>query len=291
MQVQWYPGHMAKTKKMLREHISLVDLVIELLDARIPHSSRNPDLDAIAGDKSRVILLNKADLAAPVITKAWLSYFEENGHAAIAFDSRGKAGLSKLEELVNRLTEEKRQRQKARGRTITLKAMVVGIPNVGKSTFINQLAGRAGAVTGDKPGVTRGRQWIKAKAGFDLLDTPGVLWPKFEDAAVGVKLAATGAVSDDILDKVTLCEELLKILSEINPKSYLERYKLPDLNMDVGEPVAGGNAASRALLEKIGIARGFKLKGGAVDTERAAITVLDEFRGGKLGRVSLERPF
>lgn len=282
MQIQWYPGHMAKTKRMMQTHIALVDIVIELLDARIPYSSKNPDISQLAKGKQRIVVLNKADLAAPDITADWEKQYTQDGTAVIRMDSRQKAGALKLVDTARTLMRDKTERQKQRGRMTTpIRAMVVGIPNVGKSTFVNQLAGRAGAATGDRPGVTRGRQWIKVGTDFDLLDTPGVLWPKFEDASVGLRLAITGAVSDDILDRITLCEGLLSLLADINPSSFVDRYHL-----SVYE-----NEKPRTLLEMIGAARGFKMKGGVIDIERAAIVVLDEFRAGKLGRISLERPF
>ena len=273
---------MAKTKRMLGEQIKLVDIVIELLDARVPHSSQNPDIKDITGGKKRIIALNKSDLAAQGVTERWLEFFASNGETAISMDSSNNKNASDLIKAINRMAEEKREKRRLRGQiATTVRAMVIGIPNVGKSTLINKLSGRAGANASDRPGVTRGRQWIGTKFGVELLDTPGVLWPKFGDAAVGIKLAATGAISDDVFDKVNLCEELLKLLNGIDPDSYTERYKLQD---------SAKNANPRELLGLIGEARGFLLKGGTIDIERSAIIVLDEFRAGKLGRVSLEEP-
>lgn len=281
MQIQWYPGHMTKTKRMMESHLALVDLVIELLDARIPYSSRNPDIDRMARDKRRIVVLNKSDLADAKATRLWEKYYTEKGFRALAIDGRDKPGVLRVADLARALTQEKAAKQKQRGRlNAPVRAMVVGIPNVGKSTFINQLAGRAGAAVGDRPGVTRGRQWMKVGTDFDLLDMPGVLWPKFEDEAVGLRLAVTGAISDDILDKVTLCEALLQMLSAMDGTDWAGRYRLKDYE----------NENPRTLLEMIGSARGFKMKGGTIDLERAAIMVLDEFRAGKLGRVTLERP-
>ena len=274
---------MAKATRIMREHLSLVDVLIEILDARIPFSSRNPEIDTLARDKKRIIILNKADLAAPEITSAWRDFFISKDFSAIETDARSLKNKKLLLEIIKKLTDEKRERQLKRGRkAITVRAMVAGIPNSGKSTFINSVANRAGAATGDKPGVTRGRQWIKINESFELLDTPGILWPKFEEAAIGINLAATGAVSDDILDRINLCEELLRLLTSLGfaEKTFAARYKLSGYE----------NKNPRALLEMIGEARGFKMKGGAVDLERAAVTVLDEFREGRLGRVSLERP-
>ena len=280
---------MAKTKKMIREHLPLIDIVLELLDARIPFSSKNPDINGVIGHKNRIIILNKADLASKEANEAWLNFFNEAGHKAIPIDSREKAGFKKLVSIIQKMMEEKQNRGEMRGRkALTIRAMALGIPNVGKSTFINQLAGRAGTATGDRPGVTRGRQWIRVNDYFELLDTPGVLWPKFDDKMVGIKLAATGAISDNVVDIISLAEELLALLIDIAPGSFIERYKLsgkPQINKE-----GLTNIPLRHILESIGAARGFLLKGGKIDTERAALTLLDEFRGGKLGAISLESP-
>ena len=274
---------MAKTKRMIQSHMALVDIVIELLDARIPLSSRNMDIGKLAGGKERIVILNKSDLADPGATKQWEAFFLREGAKTYALNARDKNAALKITGIARELMKEKTERRKNRGIiNSNIRAMVAGIPNVGKSTFINSLYGRAGADTADRPGVTRGRQWIKLSGGLDLLDTPGILWPKFEDENVGIKLAVTGAVADSILDRVTLCEHLLAMLSEINPSSYIKRYKL---NENIGP-----EANPRELLEIIGNARGFKLKGGVIDIERAAVIVLDEFRAGKLGRITLELP-
>jgi len=282
--IQWYPGHMTKTKRMLATQMNLIDVVIELLDARVPLSSRNPDIDTLAKDKKRVLVLNKADLADAQITAEWEEYFQKLGFFAVALNAKGKKA-NKLTDALKKIMRPKIEAQRKRGRiNAPIRAMIVGIPNVGKSTFINQLAGRAGTITADRPGVTRGRQWIKVGGEFDLLDTPGVLWPKFDDPLVGILLACTGAVSDNVLDKITLVLRLLKILISINPAILEKRYKI-----SVASSLSNDNDMLK-LLEDIGDARGFKMKGGVIDLERTAIIILDEFRGGKLGRISLERP-
>jgi len=293
MQIQWYPGHMTKTKRMLTAQLSVVDVVIELLDARLPLSSKNPDIDELASNKQRLLILNKADLADKTTTAQWEAYFRRLGFFTLALDSTQRAAVKPLAERVREIMQPKIERQKTRGRlNAPVRAMVVGIPNVGKSTFINQLAGKASAATADRPGVTRGRQWIKVKditsrggtesTDFDMMDTPGVLWPKFEDEQVGIRLAISGAVSDLILDRVSLAEHLINILLDIKPVAITARYKIStDIN--------GEEKIPRQILEEIGEARGFKMKGGVVDIERVAITLLDEYRGGKLGRISLER--
>ena len=265
---------------MLVTELSLVDVVVELLDARIPHSSQNPDIETLAKDKKRVLVLNKADLADGETTALWEDYFKSKGFFALSVNAKmndkTKGGMNKLTAALLQVMSDKIKRQKARGRIgAGIKAMIVGIPNVGKSTFINQLAGKSSAKAADKPGVTRGRQWIKAD-GFDLLDTPGILWPKFEDPLVGLNLASTGAISDNVFDRALLAGHLLSQLQNINPRLVHNRYFK-------GEP-------REPSLEEIGRARGFKLKGDKIDELRAAIILLDEFRGGKLGRISLETP-
>ena len=282
--VQWYPGHMTKAKRMLLTQMSLIDVVIELLDARIPESSRNPDIDSIAKGKKRVLVLNKSDLANEAVTARWVEHFNQKGFFALAVNAKNndkkKGGTEKLITILKEIMREKTEAQKKRGRAhAPIRAMIAGIPNVGKSTFINQLSGRAGTITADRPGVTRGRQWIKVGSDFDLLDTPGVLWPKLDDQMVGLRLACTGAISDGVLDKITLACQLLKFLNEIDPSAIEKRYRViyEDKTADV-------------LLSDIGEARGFKMKGGIIDLERTAIVLIDEFRGGKLGRISLESP-
>jgi len=285
---------MTKTKRMLQAQLGVVDVVIELLDARLPLSSKNPDIDELAANKQRLLVLNKADLADKAITAQWEVYFRRLGFFTLPLDSTQRASVKPLAERVREIMRPKAERQRERGRVnAPVRAMVVGIPNVGKSTFINQLAGRASAATADRPGVTRGRQWIKVRdvqargtmdaMDFDMMDTPGVLWPKFEDEQVGIRLAVTGAVNDLILDRITLAEHLIGMLLEINPVAIVARYK-------VNTDLQGATKGVRQILEDIGEARGFKMKGGVIDLERAAITLLDEFRAAKLGRISLERP-
>jgi len=286
---------MTKTKRMLQAQLGVVDVVIELLDARLPLSSKNPDIDELAANKQRLLVLNKADLADKAVTAQWEAYFRRLGFFSLPLDSTQRTSVKPLAQRVQEIMRPKTERMLERGRvSAPIRAMVVGIPNVGKSTFINQLAGRASAATADRPGVTRGRQWIKVRdmqsrgnildaADFDLMDTPGVLWPKFEDPQVGMRLAVTGAVNDLILDRIILAEHLIDMLLEINPVAIVARYR-------VNTDLQGTAKSARQILEEIGESRGFKMKGGIIDLERAAITVLDEYRAGKLGRISLERP-
>ena len=281
LNIQWYPGHMAKTKRMLKEALSLVDMVVELVDARIPYSSKNPDLDQLAAHKNRIIVLNKADLANAEITKEWQQYFTARGFRAIITDSLAGKGLNDIIAQANELMQPKLEALRKRGRlSCPTRAMIAGIPNVGKSTLINRYAGKAAAKTADKPGVTRGKQWIKMKNHFELLDTPGILWPKFDDKTVGLHLAFTGAINDDIIDMTVLAWALIDKIMTIAPEALTNRYGISPL------PDQG----SHTILESIATARGFKLKGDRPDVTRASIMLLDEFRGGKLGRISLERP-
>ncbi len=281
MNIQWYPGHMTKTRRMMTENISLVDIVIELLDARIPYSSKNPDIDKLAQNKFRIIILNKVDLADDQKTKKWADYFESKGYKVVLVNSVSGKGLKDITEFSRELMKEKLERLKQRGRIfVPIRAMIAGIPNVGKSTLINKFVGKATAKTGDKPGVTRGKQWVKIKKDFELLDTPGILWPKFDDQRVGMKLAFTGAVNDDILDSYTLAVNLISYLRELYPNAIKERYKI-----DFDESVSSDD-----ILIKIGEARGFKIKGGEIDLDRSANILIDEFRGCKLGKISLESP-
>jgi len=287
MNIQWYPGHMTKARRMMQANMALVDIVIELLDARIPYSSKNPDMDELAQHKKRLVLLNKADLADPEVTRQWADHYRSRGFEAMALNATEKKIAGRLADAVRGIMAEKIAKEKARGRlSVNIRAMVVGIPNVGKSTLINQLSGAAGrggskAATSDKPGVTRGKQWVKVAKDFDLLDTPGVLWPKFEDEKVGKRLAFTGAINDTIMDLVTLSELFIDWLMRENSVALLLRYKLDETLQ---------NKHPREVLEAIALARGFKLKGDTLDLERTAITLLDEFRAGRLGRISLEKP-
>lgn len=281
MNIQWYPGHMTKTRRMMQENISLVDIVIELLDARVPYSSKNPEIDKLAANKKRIIILNKSDLADVRKTEVWKNYFEKKGFAVITIDSRSGKGMEKVTTAARMLMKEKMDNARARGRIfMPIRAMIVGIPNVGKSTFINKYTGKASAKTGDKPGVTRSKQWIKIKKDFELLDTPGILWPKFDDKQVGLKLAFTGAINDEIIDIEQLAAEFINLISVENENALKERYKI---DFDITDQ-------PHKILEAIGIARGFKLKGGDVDTLRTAKILIDEYRGGKLGNLTLEIP-
>lgn len=280
MNIQWYPGHMTKTKRMIVEHLKMVDLIIEILDARIPMSSRNPDIDTLTKNKPRIIILNKTDMADPAKTNQWKQYFNQKGHKVIFVNSINGKGVKEVTVVAKEIMQDKIQRDVQRGRVNRpIRAMVVGIPNVGKSTFINKLVGKASAKTGDKPGVTRGKQWIKVKNDIELLDTPGILWPKFEDENVALKLAFTGSIKDQILDVETLAMRLIEALSVLAPEQFKTRYKLAELSDD---PLENYNA--------IGKKRGFLQSGGHIDYTRTATMLLDEFRGCKIGNITLEVP-
>jgi len=281
MNIQWYPGHMTKSIRIMRESISLVDVVIELLDSRVPYSSRNPDIDDLAKNKKRIIILNKSDLADNNFNTEWENYFKDKGFEVIVTDSSKGKGLGEIYTTAQKLMKEKIESQKQRGRIfVPIRVMIVGIPNVGKSTLINKIIGKKITQTGDRPGVTRSKQWVKIRKDFELLDTPGILWPKFENQEVGVNLAITGAIKDDILDTYTLSTKLCEKLLVMNPACLEERYKI---KIEEGDD-------SHMIIAKIGESRGFKLKGNTVDVDKTAIILLDEFRGGKLGKISLERP-
>lgn len=279
MQVQWYPGHMTKAKRMMQENIKLIDLVIELVDARAPLSSKNPDIDELGKNKFRLILLNKADLSSEKGNALWTKYFEEKGYYVVKINSRSGAGMKQISATIMEACKEKIERDRKRGiLNRPIRAMVVGIPNVGKSTFINSFAGRAAAKTGNKPGVTKGAQWIRLNKQVELLDTPGILWPKFEDQAVGVKLAMLGSVNDDILNIEELAMELIKLLAEYFPEAIPERYGIEKKE----EPLA--------VLEDIARVRACLLKGNELDLSKAANLLMDDFRSGRLGKLTLEFP-
>ena len=279
--IQWFPGHMTKTKRRIQDSLKLVEAVAEIIDARVPVSSRNPDLDQLVQSKPRIILLNKCDMADPVQTNKWISHFQKKGAYALAVDCKSGTGLQGFMPLVRSVLADQIEAWKAKGMVgRSIRVMVVGIPNVGKSSFINKMSKSSKVKVEDRPGVTRGNQWVTIAKGFDLLDTPGVLWPKFEDPAVGEKLAFTGAVKDQIMDTEQLAGRLLELLVRLYPRSLQERYKGQPADMD-GQP-------GYELLEAVGRKRGMLISGGEIDTERAAIMVLDEFRGGKLGKVTLE---
>ena len=281
MNIQWFPGHMTKAQRMIEENIKLVDAVCEILDARIPRSSRNPDIDRLAGDKPRLVILNRTDLADPAVTARWRAYFEAQGLSILETDAKSGKGVKEFAPAVRRLLADKLRDYEAKGQVgRPLRVMILGIPNVGKSTFINKVAGRKAAIAGDKPGVTRGKQWINIGTGLDLLDTPGILWPKFDSQEVGEMLALTNAIKADVLDKETLGANFMLRLRALYPNALMERYKFePD-------PEANGFE----LLEQAAKKRGFLLSRGEYDIERMANTLLGEYHEGKLGRLSLETP-
>lgn len=281
LNIQWYPGHMTKTRRMMEDQLKLVDAVCEILDARIPVSSRNPDIDAICGTKPRMVILNRIDMADPAMTKAWAQHFKAQGLAVVQTDCKSRQGIADFAPALRKLLAEKLARYAAKGQAgRPLKLMIVGIPNVGKSTFINQIAGRKGAKAENRPGVTRGKQWVTVDQGLLLLDTPGILWPKFDDPEVGLRLAWTGAVKDDILDVETLAMKLIEMLWQRYPAAVTARYKIE----------AAPDAQGWELLQQAGKKRGFLLSGGEIDTERTARVLLEEYRNLKIGRFTLEEP-
>ncbi len=282
MNLQWFPGHMSKTRRMISENLKLVDVVVELLDARLPLSSRNPEIDRIIDKKPRVLVLNKADLADEATTKAWIGWFQKNGLIAIALDSQSGKGFSAFAPAVDCVMKEKIERDRAKGiKRHSIRLMVVGIPNVGKSSFINRLSGRNAAKTGDRPGITQTKQWIRIAGKYELLDTPGILWPKFEDPEVAKRIAFTGGIKDEIIDVEELASLLLSYMVLENPGALINRYKLTE--DDVKED-------SFTVLETIGRRRGCIISGGNIDTLRAANLLLDDFRSGKIGNITLEIP-
>jgi ribosome biogenesis GTPase A len=280
MNIQWYPGHMTKTRRQIEADLKQVDAVCEIVDARIPVSSRNPDIDSICGTKPRIIVLNRMDLADPNGTKKWKEYFKSKGYAVIATDCKTKKGINEFNPAARIACAEKLERDAKRGMNRPLRVMVVGIPNVGKSTLINQISGRKGAKAENRPGVTRGKQWVTVDSGLQLLDTPGILWPKFEDPEVGMMVAYTGAVKEGVIDIEELSCRLMELLHKYYPQTLLERYKV--------EAPAG--TPGWQLVEMAGRKRGYLVSGGEVNTERMSKVLLDEFRGGKLGKFTLEMP-
>jgi ribosome biogenesis GTPase A len=281
--IQWFPGHMTKTKRQIQASLKLVDAVAEILDARIPLSSKNPDLQKLIQNKPKVVLLNKCDMANQTATSRWIDYYASQGITAIAVDCKSGKGLNKFAPAVNNVLSERRERLKAKGMVNPmLRIMIVGIPNVGKSSFINRVAKQNRAKVEDRPGVTRGNQWYSIAKNIEMLDTPGVLWPKFDDKIVGERLAFTGAVKDQILDTELLAVRLLDFLRSLKPADFIARFKLEDIDLDAID--------SYELLNVIGKKRGMLISGGEINTERAAIMLLDEFRNGKLGRITLEMP-
>ena len=279
MNFQWYPGHMTKAKRQMQEDIKLIDLVIELVDARIPQSSRNPDIDELGRNKFRLILMNKADLADKRRTDEWSSFVKNKGYFVVSLDARSKVGMKTIADQIMEACREKIERDRKRGiKNRPVRAMVVGIPNVGKSTFINSYAGKACAKTGNKPGVTKGKQWIRLSKDVELLDTPGILWPKFEDQMVGLRLALIGSIKDEILNTDELAVELIRFLRASYPGILAERYEIEE------------EGAESELLMRIAEKRKCIGKGGELDYSKAAALLIEEFRSGKLGRITLERP-
>lgn len=281
--IQWFPGHMTKTKRQIQSSLKLVDAVAEIIDARIPVSSRNPDLAKLVQNKPRVILLNKCDMANQTATKMWIDYFKMQNLVAIPVDCKSGRGLDKFAPAVNTVMSHKIARLKEKGMVNpTIRIMIVGIPNVGKSSFINKMVKKNRAKVEDRPGVTRGNQWYTIAKNLEMLDTPGVLWPKFDDKTVGEHLAFTGAVKDQILDIELLAVRLLDFIKELKPADFITRFKLENEDIE--------NIDSYELLKMIGKKRGMLVSGGEIDTERAAIMLLDEFRSAKLGRITVEMP-
>lgn len=281
LNIQWFPGHMTKAQRMIEENISMVDAVCEILDARIPRSSRNPDIDRLAAGKPRLIVLNRCDLADPAVSARWKRKFERQGCVVLETDAKSGKGVNAFPTAVRRLLSDKLKEYEAKGQTgRPLRVMILGIPNVGKSTFINKVAGRKAAIAGDKPGVTRGKQWINIAQGLDLLDTPGILWPKFDSQEVGEMLAVTNAIKADVLDRETLAANFILRLARMYPAALEQRYKIkpePDMN-------------GVEILELAAKKRGFLISGGEYDIERMAAVLLSEYHDGKLGRLSLEEP-
>ncbi len=281
--IQWFPGHMTKTKRQIQASLKLVDAVAEIIDARIPVSSRNPDLNKLLQNKPRLILMNKSDMANATATKMWMDFYAKQGITALAIDCKSGRNLNRVPAAVDAVLKEKIDRLKAKGmKNPTMRLMIVGIPNVGKSSFINKIVKQNRAKVEDRPGVTRGNQWFTISKNLEMLDTPGVLWPRFDDKLVGEHLAFTGAVKDQVVDIELLAVRLLDFLRRLKPEDFISRFKLETTDLD--------STDSYDLLRLIGKKRGMLVSGGEIDTERAAIMLLDEFRGGKLGRITVEMP-
>lgn len=280
MNIQWYPGHMTKTRRQIEADLKLVDAVCEIVDARIPISSRNPDIDSICAGKPRIIVLNRMDLADSSATKNWISYYQSKGIAAVATDCKTKRGISSFQPTIRSVLKDRIERNAAKGMNRPVRVMIVGIPNVGKSTLINQISGRKGAKAENRPGVTRGKQWVTVDGGLLLLDTPGILWPKFDDPNVGMMLAFTGAVKENIIDVEELGYRLAELLWRYYPQTIRDRY-----GVDVPSDVPGYQ-----LIEEMGRRRGYLLSKGEINTERMSRVLLDEYRTGKLGHFTLEMP-
>ncbi len=278
--LQWFPGHMAKTRRLIEDNLKMIDVVVEILDSRIPYSGRNPYFNDIIKNKPRLIVMNKSDLSDPELTREWIAWYRAQGITVIPISCTTGQGVNKITAEARALIQDKIDRDKEKGRTHTLKIMMVGIPNVGKSSLINRLAGKASAQTGDRPGVTRGKQWIRLKGDVELLDTPGILAPKFEDQEMAKRLAYTGAIKDEIMDTELLAYSLCAYLGKHYPELLCARYKLDSVD----------GLEGYEILEKIGRKRGFVISGGEVDMERAANMILDELRAAKIGKITLEKP-
>ena len=289
----WYPGHMTKAKRMMEENIRLIDLVIEIVDARVPMSSRNPDIDKLASNKARIILLNKADLADDYVTNKWIAYFNSKNIYCLKLNSRDNSGVKQVNNLIQTACADKIERDKSRGiMNRTIKAMVVGIPNVGKSTFINSFAGKASAKTGNKPGVTKGKQWIKLGKNVEMLDTPGILWPRFENQDVGMRLAMIGSINDNILNIEELAIDTINYVYNNYPDNIIERYELDKEAVKASydeSAINPDNSIALYIMEQAALKRGYIKKGNAIDYEKTANIILDDFRSGRLGRITLER--
>ena len=279
MEFQWYPGHMSKAKRAMQEDLKLINVIIELVDARVPLSSKNPDIDPMANGKSRIILLNKCDLADAAVTAQWKKYYEQKGFFVALVNSKQGKGVKQVNEVIQSACKEKIERDRRRGiLNRPIRAMIVGIPNVGKSTFINSFAGKACTKTGNKPGVTKGKQWIRLNKNVELLDTPGILWPKFEDQTVGLRLAFIGSIKDELSNQYELCLLLMKYLQEHYPEAVPKAYQIEADDSEV------------VLLERVAKRRGCLKAGGEYDLDKAANYVIDDFRNGRLGAISLEQP-